>query len=362
MAARNLQVEEAVTHALERIDHFFSGGEVVLPAAPHRRACEDLLEGQRASVKVAAMFLMFYWLREEGWDRDSVPVGTRGTYGDKRLSEELTLRHITLHDNITAFAENLGWKGNVRNVRLSRDPRFNDFLASVADAKPQERARIADFFAQRFAESRRESPPLPPVGPDVLTFVRAKALFYALLETPSEGHIQQFLVVGLLHEYRRRHAIEVVTHHPHAADTYDDTAGDIEEFHEGHLLRAYEVTVRPDWQNRISNFQRKMDRCGLTKYVLLAAGINDDDQWAVPARMALSLEAYGRDIAVVDIRDVLNFLAAELTPRELRAAVNRTYEYLSDPKLCGRDDFKALYREAVRGWLDTVHEATGGQG
>src|SRR6266849_2326376 len=109
MAARNLQVEDAVTQALERIDHFIAGGKVALPTAPHRRACEELLDGQRASVKVAAMFLMFYWLRAEDWDRDSVPVGTRGTYGDKRLSEELTRRHITLHDHLTAFAENLGW-------------------------------------------------------------------------------------------------------------------------------------------------------------------------------------------------------------------------------------------------------------
>jgi hypothetical protein len=330
MAARNTQVEEAVTRAVERIDHFLSGGKLALPTTPHRRACEELLDKQRASVKVAALFLMFYWLIDRDWDRDAVPVGTRGTYGDKRLSEELTRRHITLHDNITAFGENLGWKGNVRNVSLARDPRFNAFLAAVADATPAERAKIADYLAQRFAESRRESPPLPPVSPNVLTFMRAKALFYQLLEVPSEGHIQQFLVAALLSEYRTRHSIEVVTHHPHAADTYDDTAGDIEEYQEERLLRAYEVTVRPDWQNRISNFQRKMDRFGLSKYIIIAEGINTDEQWAVPARMALALAPYGRDIAVVDIRDVLNFLAAELTPTELRAAVNRAYEYLSD--------------------------------
>src|SRR5262249_43247272 len=158
-------------------------------------------------------------------------------YGDKLLSEQLTQRHITLHDNITAFAENLGWKGNVRNVNLSRDPRFNEFLAAVADADPNERRRIADYLAARFAESRRDSAPLPPIGSDVLTFARAKALFYRLLDIQSEGHIQQFLIAALLHELRRRHTIEVVTHHPHAADRFDDTAGDIEERHEGRLVR-----------------------------------------------------------------------------------------------------------------------------
>ena len=285
-------------------------------------------------------------------------MGTRGKYGDKLLSEQLAQRNITLHDAITAFAENLGWKGNVqdRNVHLLSDNRFNGFLRAIADADPTQRKRIADYIAQQFSASKREVEPLPPVGSDILTFVQAKALCHELLGLASEGHIQQFLIAALLFVFRMRHGVEVKTHHPHAADKYDDTAGDLEEWMEGDLIRAYEVTVRDDWKNRISNFRAKMDRFNLHKYVIIANGINTDEQWSAPAKLALKLEPFGRDIAVIDILDVLNFLAAELTPGELRAAVNKGYDFLCDRKLSGREDFKTAYRETVRDWLDTVGE------
>ncbi len=360
-ARRNILVERAVAGALQKVDDFISGEKVELPNPKHRRACDELLEQQSPSVRTASLFLTFYWLEDPKWDLKTVPVGIRGEHGDKKLSEELTNRNITLHGSITAFGENLGWKGNVRNVVLSRDPRFNKFLEQVADADPDERRRIAHYLAQRFAESKVEATPLPPVGPDVLTFARAKALFHHLLGLPSEGHVPQFLIAGLLHEYRRRHTIEVRTHHPHAADKYDEIAGDIVEVWDNRVVRAYDVTARDDWKNRISNFRNKMDRFGLPKYVIIATGVNEDEEWSVPAKMALALEPYGRDIAVVDIHDVVNFLSAELTPEELRAAVNKTYDYLSDQKLSGREDIKAAYRDAVRQWLDTAEAGSAGE-
>jgi hypothetical protein len=357
---RNKSIEIAVQSVLARIDDFISPATLDLPEPDYRRACEDLLTKQKSSVTTAILFLMFYWLQEPSWDRDSVPVGIRGKYGDKLLSEELTNRNITLHGAIKAFGENLGWKGNVQEFRLSSDPRFSTFLSIVSSASPEQRKKIADFLAYKFAESKKEPSALPPVGDEVLTFARAKNLFYKLIEIHSEGHIQQFVITALLGEFRKRHSVEVRTHHPHAPDTYDETAGDIEEFHEGRLLRAYEVTVRPDWKNRISNFKNKMDKFGLKKYTLIASDINNDQEWSVPAKVALALEPYGRDIAVLDILDVVNFLAAELTAIELRAAVNQTFTYLSDRKLSGRDDFKTAYREAVSSWLDgsTVAIAT----
>lgn len=351
---RNARVERAVHQALERVDSFISGARVTLPTAVHRRAIEALLDSRSPSVKTAALFLSFYWLEDPDWDLDTVPIGVRGQHGDKLLSEQLTRRAITLHGAITAYDENLGWKGNVRSVRLSNDPRFQGFLAAIRDASPAERRRIADFFAQRFAETKVESSPLPPVGPNVMTFVRAKMLFAKLLDIPSEGHIQQFIIAALLFELRKGQGIDVLTHHPHAADRYDDTAGDIVEIQHDKVMRAYEVTVRQDWENRISNFRTKMDRFGLPKYIIVASGVNVSRTWSVPAEMALRLEAYGRDITVVDIRDVTNFLAAELSAAQLRSAVNKAYDYLGDPSLCGREDLKLEYRKAVRDWLDSV--------
>lgn len=353
---RNEAVEQAVSLALDGVDDFIGVGataSLVLPTAKHRRACEQLLENRSNSVRVAGLFFAHYWLVVPDWNLRDLPTGIRGRYGDKRLSNGLTQRYVTLHNAITAFAENLGWKGDVRNVDLCVDPHFKGFIAEIADATPTQRKQIAAFLAQQFAESRRVPAALPTVRDDILTFVRAKELCYRLLAIPSKGHIPQFLIAALLNVFRGRYGTEIRTHHPHAADKYDRTAGDIEEFdHEGHLLRAYEVTMRPDWQHRIADFKGKMDDFGLTKYVIIAAGINKDEGWAVPANMALKLEDYGRDIAIVDIYDVVHCLVGELTAKELRAAVNTAYLYLADPKLCGRPDLLESYREVVREWLD----------
>ena len=146
--------------------------------------------------------------------------------------------------------------------------------------------------------------------------------------------------------------MEVRTHHPHAADKYDETAGDIEEFHEGRLIRAYEVTVRPDWKNRLSAFRAKMDKYGLAKYIILAGGVNSDDELAEPARLITFLKPMGRDIAVVDIHDLAMVMAAELTSWELREVVNLAFDYLCQRELCGRAEFQEAYRAVVDKWLD----------
>ena len=112
--------------------------------------------------------------------------------------------------------------------------------------------------------------------------------------------------------------------------------------------------MRPDWKNRISGIKAKMDRYRLGKYVVISAGINEDEEWSEPVRTVLALEKYGRDIAVIDIRDVVNFFAAELTVTELAAAVNRAYDYLVT--LSGRTAYREAYRNVVLQWLDgTAH-------
>jgi hypothetical protein len=349
---RNETVERAVRAAIERIDAYINGAQVKLPEANCRRQADAQLAHRSASVRVASMFLAFYAVEDPPWNCDGVPTGVRGMYGDKLLAELLSQRNISLHDNITAYGENLGWKGNVLNVRLSRDPRFKDFAAVLREASPQARRRVAEYMAARFAESRQELKPLPLLGGDVLTFAKSKLLFTQLLMVPSEGHIQQFLIAALLAVHRAKHGFYIRTHHPHAADRYDETAGDIEELHDGSLVRAYEVTVRRDWKNRVSVFRAKMDNFGLSKYVIIASGVNADEELAEPARLITFLKPHGRDIAVVDIADVATVMAAELTAMELRDSVNIAYGYLCQPKLCGRTEFQAAYRAIVDQWLD----------
>lgn len=212
--ARNEKVEAAAQLALKRVDAFISGATLsALPSADARKACDAQI-GKCASVRLGSLFLACYAVVDPDWDCKGVPIGIRGQFGDKLLSEQLTQRSVTLHDAITAFGENLGWKGNVANVRLSNDPRFADFCAMLVKSDAKGRALILDYLAAKFADSRREVKPLPPVGDNVLTFARAKQLFTALLSLSSEGHIQQFVIAAMLTIHRKRYVMEVHTHPP----------------------------------------------------------------------------------------------------------------------------------------------------
>ncbi|MFK3777915.1 hypothetical protein [Agrobacterium sp. NPDC089420] len=97
-----------------------------------------------------------------------------------------------------------------------------------------------------------------------------------------------------------------------------------------------------------------MDLVNLRKYTIIASGVNGDDDLAAPAEMIRFLSPYGRDIAVVDIRDFINVFTMELSADELRRAVTQTYSYLTTPSLCGRADIVDRFNAAVEGWLDQV--------
>lgn len=350
-AVRNTAVETAIQRAISRVDHFLSNGRVKLPRPQYRELVDRMLETQAPSVKVALLFLLFYRLENPDWNMKEVPIGIRGRYGDKLLSEQLSMRYITLHGNITAFGENLGWKGEVRTIDLSASSKFG-LLSGLAGVDAGQIGVIADYLASRFAESQSIPKAIPSIGDDLLTFARAKILLHQLIATSSEGHIQQFLIAALLRVHRARFGAEVATHHPHAPDKFDGTAGDIEERVNGEIIRAYEVTVRGDWKNRMSAFKAKMDRFHLTKYVIIASEINNDPEWGEPARLLVNLEPYGRDIAVVDILDFVNVFAAELSARELREPVNLVDGYILNQRLCGRADVRDSFRKVVGKWLD----------
>lgn len=357
---RNINVERAIALALERIDYFLAGGEIGLPSPESRHACDSLLEAQSASIVTACLFFTFYRLVEPTYDFTRQPVGSRGKYGDKWFCEELSKRSLTLHNNIKAYFENIGSKGDVQNFNPAQDQRYKSYLTAIARLPPGQLKRVADYLAAKFAGSQRLIQPLPPVGADVLTFARAKLLFHQLIALPTEGFVPQFLITALLSEFRRKEGIEVATHHPHASDAFDKAAGDIEEWLHGKLFRAYEVTVRDDWKNRVSGFKMKMDEYGLNKYTIIASGVRGDAKWYSPASLIISLEEYGRDVAVLDIEEVLNFMAAELTAKELRDAINQVHGYLSNPQLCGRHDLMEKYRAAVSKWLDAVEDIKAG--
>ncbi|NCA83083.1 MAG: hypothetical protein EOM72_10115 [Opitutae bacterium] len=355
---RNGYVELSVSDILTRLDELCKGQPIGdLPSNITRKIFDDLIVAERGSVRLAAVFLLAYSVRAKRWNFKSVPIGIRGKYGDKRLAAALTERHVTLHQGITAFGENLGWKGNVRNVNLSRDPRFRTFIAAIMTLDQVTLTQLREYAVYKLFESRVIPRALPPLPRGYLTYARALLLCEKLLALPSEGHIQQFLVAGFLKAHRQRFGHDVTTHHPHASDTFDAKAGDIEEFREGALIAAYEVTVRDDWKNRLPDFERKASTAGLQKYAIFASRVHDDERLASAAALLDFLGKRTIDIAVVDIRDFFAVFCSELRADEIQFALNQTYEYLMNPKLCGKQDFLDLFAETTGSWMDAQQSA-----
>src|SRR5690606_32202235 len=146
---RNKNVEATVASILRSIDDFSAGSRLDVPLPQNRYVCDAPLT-RSASVRLASLFLANYSLQAPSWDFESIPTGIVGRFGDQTLADELTRRCITLHDAITAFGENLGWKGNVANARLSADPRFKEFAKHLKQAAPAEREHMARYLAYRF--------------------------------------------------------------------------------------------------------------------------------------------------------------------------------------------------------------------
>ena len=352
-SSRNLNVEQAVALILETIDSYISGSTLdVLPGKDIRDSVSSHFQKNGGSVRVASLFLLAYSILDSGWDKKSVPTGIRGKYGDKLLASELTNRHITFHKNITAFGENLGWKGNVANIDLRNDPRFKSIL-NLFSLSEKERKEVFLYVCSVVSESRVVPKAIPKLPANYLTYARAVSLATKLLAIPSEGHIQQFLVAAFLHHHRIRYGAEILTHHPHASDKFDSTYGDIEEFLDGILIMAYEVTVRPDWKNRLPDLRSKMNDSGLQKYVLIASNINNDEEISSPDLLVNFTEKAGFDLAIVDLTDFVRVFCAELRSSEVRDVLNTCYSYLLNPKLCGRNEIISAYRDAVETWLDS---------
>lgn len=350
---RNIYVEKAVNSILDTVDSFIQGTHLEkLPKAETREKLKIFFERNGGSVRVASLFFLAYSLEDSNWDKKSIPIGMRGKYGDKLLSAELTIRHVTFHKNITSFGENLGTKGNVRNFDLSKDPRFSDFIDYLS-LPSEERKSIFKYICSSLVETRIIPKALPKLPANYLTYSKAVSLFTELNSIRSEGHIQQFLVAAILYHHRIRYGIEIITHHPHASDKYDQTFGDIEELLDGQIVNAYEVTVRPDWKNRLPDLRKKMIDAGLQKYILIASNINSDEELCNPKALVDFTVKAGFDLAIVDLSDFIKVFCAELRAHEIRNVLNTCYEYLLNQKLCGRHDLITAYKKKVDEWLDS---------
>lgn len=354
---RNTFVEATTDLIVRRLDSLIAGGTLSRPVPQQlQRILDDHATRNGGSVRLASIFLLAYSLVDEGWDFDTVPTGIRGQYGDKRFAASLTERYVTYHNAITAFGENLGWKGNVKNFVLSRDRRINSFLSAVKALDRNQRDLLLEHAVWRLYESRVVPKAIPALPPTYLTYARACLLCDQIIALRSEGHLQQFLVAAFLSVHRSRTQAVIRTHHPHAADKFGGTYGDIEELRDGTLVAAYEVTVRPDWKNRLPDLHEKMKSAGLARYVVIASGVSSDSDLSPANHLVGFTDSLPFDLAVVDIDEFFRVFCAELCADELARSFNLAYDFARDPKLCGRADFIEAYAGAVAAWLDAGSE------
>ncbi|ALC16341.1 hypothetical protein DSOUD_1562 [Desulfuromonas soudanensis] len=351
---RNENIEKSVHLLISLIDRISHGESLGSPAPISiRNIFDNNVDQQGGSLRLACAFLAVYSIVDKTWDFKSVPTGVRGRYGDKLLASELTFRNITFHKNITAFGENLGWKGAVRQFDLTKDSRFSDFLIRLKATTPSQRKELVDHIAWRLQSSRVIQQALPPLPASYLSYARSLSLCEKLIAIPSEGHIQQFLVAAFIEIHRRRFGHRVVTHHPHASDKFDGTKGDIEEFRDYELIAAYEVTVRNDWKNRLTDFGSKVSDGKLHKYVIFAANVRSDSDLHPATKLIKFVNRLSFDLAVVDLSDFFSVFCAELHREEIGEALNRAYELLTEPRLCGRDDFIKKFLAVTDAWLES---------
>lgn len=351
---RNLNIEIAVDSILKELDNLINGDRLddVIPNSISN-FFDSSIESAKGSVRLAIVFFIAYSIQCDDWNFEEIPVGIRGGRGDKKLATGLTIRHINFHMAVTAFGENLGWKGNVRNVNLKNDPRFKTFITNLELLNSDQRKHLFNKSIWMLYQSRAVPKALPKLPGNYLTYARSLALCHELLSLQTEGHVQQFLVAAFLSIHRARLGNIVKTHHPHASDTYDGTCGDIEEFRDENLIAAYEVTVRDDWKNRLPDFRAKMIKGKLSKYIIIASDIHSDAQLSSASKLIEFTKGVEFDLAIVDIRDFFSVFCAELSKNEISEAINLTFEFLTRQDLCGRKSIQDMYHDVVDKWMES---------
>ena len=345
-------VEGAVDRIVGDLDKLIKGGSMN-GAVPKKiqEIFKAAIRDAKGSVRLANIFFIAYALLSKNWNFEEIPVGIRGTYGDKKLATALTIRHVHFHMAVTAFGENLGWKGNVRSFNLKNDGRFSAFMAQLKSLSVLEKEQLFSHAIWEVYQTRAVPKALPKLPARYLTYSRALALCEELISLQTEGHVQQFLVAAFLSVHRGRFGNSVRTHHPHASDKFDNTCGDIEEFRNEELLAAYEVTVRDDWKNRLPDFHAKMVKGKLSKYVIIASNVHTDVQLCSAKKLLEFTKEIAFDLALVDIRDFFCVFCAELSRDEISQAINLTFEFLMRQDLCGRREIQEKFRFVVDAWM-----------
>ncbi|HET9593419.1 MAG TPA: hypothetical protein VFP17_10940 [Solirubrobacterales bacterium] len=182
------------------------------------------------------------------------------------------------------------------------------------------------YLAAGIAATARNLPAMPALDTPKLTFPAIFALLDDMLRQNSAGAHEQFIFAALLEGWREQLGEPgvVETKNLNASDSSAGTAADVQEKHRGQVTEAYEVTAN-DYTTKIDQAKNTLRRHDLRRAHILAR----DAAKATGEEIADALPP-GLDLAVLDVREEVRSILAQLGKPHRRFALERLYRLLVD--------------------------------
>lgn len=164
-------------------------------------------------------------------------------------------------------------KGNSRLDGLDRESWRRLLSWASIEATLDEVNAAFNYFAEGMAALARPLPPMPELITRRLTFPALAALFDKLLDRPSRGAHEQFILAALLSAAAEADgAFRVETKALNAADASARAVADIQVWRRGVLEEAFEVSANR-WQTKLAQAAQTRERADLPRiHVIAVAG------------------------------------------------------------------------------------------
>lgn len=280
------------------------------------RNIDDVLQTTRLSYRDALLIILAFKYVNPDLNTTVRPAGSR-TVGS-RLGRFLKAKAIPFVND--AF-QNIG-KNNDALARGNYEE-FDDLLGWFKDQRSQMILACLNYGCSVVAAKSRPICPMPELDIENLTFARMMGLYEDLLNKPSQGAYEQFVIASLLAAYHgfQDSQYRVQTKHLTASDRSSGTAGDIQILDHNRLIEAYEITAN-DWRSKLDGVDAKAREHDLTRSHIVTttmenySGITRD----------LNLPT---DISLLDLRHFAAVLIHFLPRAYRKVALYRLHDYLS---------------------------------
>jgi hypothetical protein len=308
------------------IDRFLASPEVAAQSIETARQAlpeevvlrlDRVLSDKRLSYRDGVLIQFSFGIVDGTLDLTVRPEGSRGLA--PVLGAFLADRHIPFvkdaYQNIAKNTDKMA-RGNV--------PDFDALLVWGTGATGVERQAVLHLACARVAATARQVLPMPRLNRSLLTFARTTDLILRLLDQPSGGAYEQFVIAALLYSLAQGHAqpFRIETKSLNASDKSSYAAGDIQIVTGNRVIEAIEVTAK-SWRTKLADASKTIRDNDLSRLHVIAARPDQDRSLAIS-----NLSELPEDVAVLDIRQVADVLVAVLTKPQRADALQRLYECL----------------------------------